>query len=503
MIATLQKPLPSDAARKVLDRRAARHDLVAWARLCGFEPARHHQFLIEKLEAAARSDIKRLMVFMPPGSAKSTYSSVLFPPFFLAQRPNSAILVCSHSADLAESFGRRSRNLILDKEKVLGYSLTEDSQAAGKWATTNGGNFFAAGVGGRIAGHRADLGLIDDPVGSRDDAYSELLQEKTWDWYVYDFRPRLKPDASVVLIQTRWHVNDLAGKILEAEGDQWEVIKLPLVAIENDPLGRQPGVILWPEWFNDRLVEDAKKDETVFQSLYQQNPTPETGNFFRKEWIDNYVYDPSDLPANLRIYVGSDHAVSLRQDADFTCLLPGGLDENGVLWILPDIFWAKVDAAETVNAMLAMIRRRRPLIWFAESGHISKSLGPFLTKRMREEKVFCYIEESVPAKDKPTRAQSIRGRLQNGMVRFPRYASWFDAMRREMLAFPAGKNDDFIDALAHLGLGLDSMVSADKNKKDFFSEYPPSFGMNDITLKWIRRSDKQRRFEKELILRDN
>jgi predicted phage terminase large subunit-like protein len=499
MVTTLEVP---KAAAELLARREARRSMAAWSRACGYEPAKHHLFLIDKLEAAARGDIKRLMVFMPPGSAKSSYSSILFPPYFLAQRPNSAILVCSHSADLAEGFGRRSRNMILDKEKVLGYTLTEDSQAAGKWATTNGGNFFAAGVGGRIAGHRADLGLIDDPVGSIDDAYSELIQEKNWNWWLYDFRPRLKPDASVVLIQTRWHVNDLAGKILEAEGREWTVIKLPLVAEESDPLGRNPGEILWPSWYNAQVVADAKKDDNVFQCLWQQNPTPDTGNFFLREWIDQNVYNANDLPSNLRVYVGSDHAVSLRQEADFTCLLPGGLDEHGVLWILPDVYWDKADTSDVVDAMLAMMRRLRPSAWYAESGHISKSIGPFLTKRMREERIYTYVEESVPAKDKPTRAQSIRGRMKLGMVRWPSFAPWFPAARRELLAFPAGPHDDLVDALAHLGLGLDNMIHAERPRLGEPMHQPPD--LYSLNVKWLRASDKWRREHKDrLVLTDN
>ena len=317
---------------------------------------------------------------------------------------------------------------------------------------------------------------------------------------MYDFRPRLKPNASVVLIQTRWHVNDLAGKILEAEGDEWTVVKLPLIALENDPLSRAPGEVLWPEWFNDRLVADARKDANVFECLFQQNPTPDTGNFFLREWIDDSSYVSDDLPKNLRCYVGSDHAVSLRQEADLTCLLPGGLDENDVLWILPDIFWKKADSAEVVEAMTAMMRRRRPLVWWAESGHISKSIGPFLTKRMREQKVYSYIEESVPAKDKPTRAQSIRGRMKLGMVRFPRDASWFPMARKEMLSFPAGPHDDFVDALAHLGLGLDSMITADRGQQSPFLEELPR---TELTLRWLKNSDRGLRLQKELAKMDN
>lgn len=492
------------AAEILLNRRAARRSMLDWSKVCGFVPARHHELIITKLEAAARGEIKRLALFLPPGAAKSTYSSILYPPWFLAQRPNSAILTCSHSTDLAESFGRKSRNLIMDYGKVLGFSLREDSQAAGKWATTNNSEFFCAGVGSHIAGRRADLGLIDDPIGSREDAFSDLLRDKVWDWFQTDFRTRLKPNASVVLIQTRYHEDDLAGRILAREADEWTVISIPFIAVENDPLGRQPGELLWPEWYNEQSVKDARKDETTFQSLYQQNPTPAEGNFFRVSWIDDYAYDATDLPSNLRVYVASDHAVSLRQEADFTCLLAGGLDERGVLWILPDIFWAKSDTAETVEAMLGMMRRRRPLTWFAESGHISKSIGPFLTKRMRETSTYCYIEESIPAKDKQTRAQSIRGRMQAGMVRWPRHASWFAAARRELLAFPAGKNDDLVDALAHLGLGLDSMLPAERGPRLPYAETLESPRLNELTLRWVRESDRYVRGQKQLqLLGDN
>jgi len=477
------------AAEILLERREARHSFKSWAKACGFVPAKHHELIIDKLEQAANGTIKRLAIFLPPGAAKSTYSSILYPPWFLAQRPNSAILTCSHSTDLAESFGRRSRNLILDHGKMLGFELAQDSQAAGKWSTTNGSEFFCAGVGSHIAGRRADLGLIDDPIGSREDAYSKLLRDKVWAWWLTDFCTRLKPDASVILIQTRYHEDDLAGRILASEGSEWTIINLPLIAGENDPLGRKPGETLWPEWFNEKLVLDAQKDPTTFNSLYQQNPIPESGDFFKRSWIEPYVYQPNDLPKNLRIYVASDHAVSTKQTADLTCLLPGGVDESGVLWILPDLFWKRCDSEEAVSAMVEMMRRRRPFEWFAESGHISKSIGPFLYKRMREKGCYTCITEVHPAKDKATRAQSIRGRMSMGMVRWPAYTSWYPDALHQMLSFPVGKNDDLVDTLAHLGAGLDKMLDAEGVRVEATPQMPV---FESVTYGWIKGSTKKR-----------
>lgn len=497
--------LSQDAATLLLQRRNARRSLADWARVCGYEPATHHLFLISKLEAVVRGDIQRLAIFMPPGSAKSTYSSVLFPPWYLAQKKAlpPSILTASHSADVATTFGRRSRNLIVDHESVLGYGLRKDSQAADEWTTTLGGVFFCAGVGGRIAGRRADLGLIDDPVGSREDAYSKVVREATWNWYKFDFRTRLKPGAAVVLIQTRWHEDDLAGRLLNEEGPEWTVINLPMLAGMDDPLGRAEGEMLWDDYFTPQTLRDAQKDARVFSALYQQNPTPEDGDFFRKSWIEDNAYDKDELPdmEDMRIYVASDHAVSLRQDADSTCMIPCGVDSSGTIWVLPDVFWDKVNTLEMTSAMIGLMRKRRPLTWWAESEHITKSIGPFLRRQMREEGVFCYIEECHPARDKMTRAQSIRGRFQSGMVRMPRFASWYERAVDQMLKFPAGTHDDFIDPLSLIGLGLDKMTKGSPQKETPYQGR--CLVPTDFTLAWLKRSDNASRRQKALALMDN
>lgn len=210
------KYTPEGAAQAYLRREQIRKSLSSWCEAKGFTPARHHRLLIEKLEAVARGDIRRLAVFMPPGSAKSTYTSILFPPWLLAQNPKALVLAASHTTELAERWGRRVRNHVAESALLLGISLSEDNQAANRWSLTQGGEYYAAGAGVGIAGFRALYGLIDDPIRSRQDADSLLVRDRLWDWYLNDFRPRLIPHARQVLIQC------MAGDtpVLMATGEQ-------------------------------------------------------------------------------------------------------------------------------------------------------------------------------------------------------------------------------------------------------------------------------------------
>lgn len=470
----------------ILQRREVRRSLTAWARLNGFEPARHHRLLIEKLEMAAQRKIKRLAIFMPPGSAKSTYSSVLSPPWFLATNPGTAMLGVSHTLDLAEEFGRRMRNLIHQHRNALGYGLRRDSKAAGSWGTTNGSVFYAAGIGGNITGRRADFAIIDDPVKSAEDVQSDQYREKQWQWYLFDFTTRLKPDAVVILIQTRWHEDDLAGRILAYEGAQWDVVNLPMEAETDDALGRQPGELLWPEYFTPEMVANAKRNSRVWSALYQQRPSPEEGDYFRRSWLRLYhTYD--DIPKNLHIYAAADWAVSTKQAADLTCFGPVGVDENDDLWVLPDIFWKQALTDESVEAFVAMLKRRKPLVTWSEKGHISQSVGPFLRKRMNEQRAYAFIEEVSPSRDKPTRARSIQGRMAMGKVHFPAFAHWWAAAEHELLSFPNGKHDDFVDFLAHLGMGLDSQSTAVRPR--------PEKKVEPLTFQWLKDVRRRHMYE--------
>ena len=283
------------SAREILEierdsKELIRNDLGLW---CGealasqeLAPARHHRLLIKKLKAVSDGHIDRLMVFMPPGSAKSTYTSILFPPWWFAQNPRSCVIAASHTAELAEKFGRNVRNTVALHQDILGYTLNQDNRAAGRWETTNGGEYFAAGVLGAITGRRADLGIIDDPVKSADEAVRDTVRDRVWDWYQSDFYTRLKPNARIILIMTRWHEDDLGGRLLamqEQGGDKWEVLCLPALAYpDGDPLGRKAGQALWPEWESEEQLDRKRKavGERVWASLYQQEPRPPDNEAF-------------------------------------------------------------------------------------------------------------------------------------------------------------------------------------------------------------------------------
>jgi predicted phage terminase large subunit-like protein len=481
---------PAQAASILLERRKIRSSLQDWARTCGFEPAQHHALICDKLEAVERGEIQRLMIFLPPGSAKSTYTSKLFPPWYLGRRSNRTILACSYAFSLAEKFGRDARNLIDTHENTLGISLAKDSKAAGDWETSNHGIFFCAGTNAGIAGRRADLGLIDDPIGSQEDADSKNYRDKQWGWYWNDFIPRLKPGASVVIIANRRHEDDLPGRLLALEGSRWTVIRIPMVAEDEDVLGRQPGDRLWPEYFTDQMVLDAMKNDRTFSSLYQQRPTPESGDFFKAEWLVPYTMDEFLASGEMRFYVGSDHAVSLKQSADKTVLLPCAVDWQDVLWILPDVFWEHASTNIVVEAMLALADRRKPLEWWAGRDHITRSFGPFLKKREIEEGIYIPLREMQETRDKRTRAQAIRGRMEMGMVRFPTFAPWWSDAKHELLTFDSGAHDDFVDALAKVGQGLAMMATPSMPAAEPFLN---SLNKDRLTLEWARDSHNRKK----------
>jgi predicted phage terminase large subunit-like protein len=461
------------AAAEALRRRNVRADLIAWSQLNGYEPARHHRLLLDKLRQVAVGQLDRLAVFMPPGSAKSTYSSVLYVPWHLAHNPDHCIISASHTVELAEKWGRRVRTLITEHEVILGYGLASQSQAAGRWETDKGGEYYAAGVGGAIAGWRGDLVLIDDPLRSREDAESPTIRDKIWDWFRGDVIPRLKPKGRIVLIQTRWNEDDLAGRIIAEQantGDHWEIVSLPALAEHNDPLGRKPGEPLWPEW--ESLEELDRKRRAIgardWIALYQQRPAPEQGSFFRAEWLKEIVSFPQR--EILKVYGASDYAVS-EDHGDYTVHVIVGIDPMGCMYLL-DLWRERASSDRWVEAFCDLVLKWKPIGWAEEQGQIKSGVGPFLDQRQRERKAHCFRQAFPTRGDKQIRCQSIRGRMGLDGLYVPTYAPWYPSFRSELMSFPDGAHDDQADALGLVGQLLDTMVrgtaprAADKKPVD-------------------------------------
>lgn len=452
-------------------------------------PALHHRIILEALKDAASGVSRRVMILAPPGSAKSAFASIRFPSWFRGKYPKLDMIAASHTQELADKFGRRVRNTCQSEEweSIFGTRVSQDSSAVNRWSTVEGGEYFGIGVGGNVVGRRASLAILDDAAGGIKDAIgSRTTRESVWDWYNGDLMPRMKPDSSIVVIGTRFHSEDLLGKLIQEHDngiEKWRIINLPMIAEEKDVLGRKAGDILWPEYFTMEMVERARRNNDTWMALYQQKPIVESGDYFKREWIQEY----DKAPENLRIFGASDYAVS-EGKGDYTVHLIAGVAENGHIYLL-DLYRAQADPSEWIQELVRLALKWQPMEWFEEKGQIAKGHGSFITKSLND--VECYLYRTQYAmpqghdglNSKQVGAQSIRGRMSQRMVWFPRGAWWMADALAEMMAFPtekSGIHDDFVDCLSLLGRALSRMTSAiapDVEKKQDLLEEPT---FNDV-----------------------
>lgn len=430
---------------------------IAFSSLIGYAAAQfpryhaapHHRLIASKLEAVERGEIKRLIISMPPRHGKSMLASEFFPAWFLGRNPDKYVIAASYAQELSDDFGRKVRNQLQDgtfKAIFGGAPMSDDSTSSKRFNLSGGGAYFAVGVGGSITGRGAHLLIIDDPVKNREEAESETYRRKAWDWYTSTAYTRLMPDGAIVVIMTRWHEADLVGKILEEHGHEgWEVLELPAID--------EQGNALWKEQYPIEVLENIRQTIGArdWSALYQQRPAPETGDYFKAEWVRWY----GALPNHLAFYGASDYAVTSK-GGDYTCHLVGGVDPAGNLY-LADHWCGQEDSLVWVNVLVDLIKHYKPIAWAEETGQIRSALDPLITKRQREEAAWCHREVFATRGDKAVRAQTIRGRMAQGMVYFPKKALWVDKFISELFSFPAGKHDDQVDAFGLLGQLLDRM----------------------------------------------
>jgi predicted phage terminase large subunit-like protein len=430
--------------------------------------AKHHVLICEATQRCIERHNGRTMLFLPPGSAKSTYATVVGSTWAVGRQPGFKVIGVSYGSDLSLKFGRRMRSIVRQPafRALFGTSLSRESGAADEWALESGSEYMGGGILSGITGNRADFIPIDDPIKGRLEAESEVTRRRTIEAYQDDILTRLKPGGSVMLTQTRWHEDDLAGSILPVgwsgesgmiecrDGQMWEVICLPAKAERaDDPLGRQPGEYLWPEWFGrDHWAQFERKART-WASLFQQRPAPEEGDLFQRDWLR--FYDTPPDRDTLTVYGASDYAVTA-DGGDYTVHIVVGIDAEGRLWVL-DLWRGQTASDRWIEAFCDLVLQWKPLGWAEETGQIKASLGPFITRRQRERKAFVARETFPTRGDKAVRAQSIRGRMALDGLYLPRNAPWVEPFISELLTFPTGRNDDQVDALGLIGQLLDKM----------------------------------------------
>jgi predicted phage terminase large subunit-like protein len=437
--------LTPETARQELQARAAAVDsLIGFTAYTfpEFEAGQHHTAIGEALEAVERGDIRRLVITAPPRHTKSELASRRFPAWFMGRNPKAHIITACYGDELAGDFGKDVRDIVASREyrNVFSTRLASDSRAAGRWRTHEGGRYVATGVGGPLTGRGADILLIDDPIKGRADADSEAERERIWRWYGSTAYTRLQPGGAVILIATRWHEDDLIGRCLQQDHENWTHIDLP--AIDDQ------GEALWPEWYPLEALEQIRSTLSPrdWAALYMGNPQPETGTYFQREWFRRY----DEAPERMWTYISTDFGVSV--DGDYTELAVWGVDADDNLYALD--WWSGQATADVwIDALLDLVVKWKPFTVWNEAGVIRRSIEPFLAKRSRERNVYPHLEWITRTADKLAMAQGFRGRCSMGKVYFPQ-DPWAERVINQCVGFPAGKHDDAVDACALIGLAL-------------------------------------------------
>lgn len=475
------------------------------------------RLLSEIMEKVDRGELLRVAVSIGPQMGKSQIISRAAPTWSIGRHPQLNQILGSYNQDFANEFGFECRNILQSpafRQVFPDCELMKGGKAKDLLMTTLGGKSAFVGVGGSGTGKPADRFTVDDPYRNAKDANSETFREQVWRWFNGVVFSRCHDGTAIVIVHTRWHQDDLIGRLCDPTHPErngrykglekrWTYINLP--AVVDDPklaevlglklevptdesvleqFGSKPMSALWPGRKSLPLMAEAKQsDPYTFNSLYMGSPAPDDGDYFKKEHI--LEYEPHELPANLRKYGASDHAVSKKQRRDWTVIGCVGIDEDDDIWVLPDIVWERMQTDRTVDELLEQFRRHKPGLWWMEDELISKSFGPFLFKRMQEEKVYTTaIDPITPSKDLRTRARSIQGRMMMRKVHFPKFAPWWQKAKGQMLIFDSGTNDDFVAWLALIGLGLTKEIRPAGER----TEEKKKTG----TIGWLLRAAKKR-----------
>lgn len=459
--------------RRAAKAALARHDLLYFTKhtFPAYQVNWHHKLLCEKLTQFANGEIKRLMVFMPPRSGKSELVSRRLPAYALGRNPDCKVIAASYGDVLARAMNRDVQRIIdTDEYREIFPNTTLNGSNVRAKAEGNAlrntdefeivghkGSYKSAGVGGGLTGRGFNIGIIDDPVKDREQADSAVYREKVWDWYTSVFYTRQEKDASILLTVTRWHEDDLAGRIIrqqEETGEEWEILTFPMIKEDEDDNPEDPreiGEPLWPDKYSLEQCETMKRTMGTrdWEALEQQRPSPEGGNVIKREWFKYYDMDdlnvrPDDEPPTsldkLTIFNTVDLAASLKEHADYFVCGTWGIGPGRLLYLL-DIFRDRI-GGERIKPVLRSIKNR----WKSGAQWIEK-VGMQLAVIQQCKAAGLPVREFEPIGDKLARAYAATPFMEQGKVYFPRNAPWLGTFENEILVFPAGAHDDQLDVL--------------------------------------------------------
>jgi len=426
----------------------AKNDFLSFVKCMwpDFIEGSHHRIVAEKFNKLSTGELKRLIINMPPRHTKSEFASFLLPAWMVGRNPKLKIIQATHTGELAIKFGRKAKHLIDSEEyhKIFDTRLQEDSKAAGRWETAQGGEYFAAGVGGAITGRGADLLIIDDPH-SEQDAMSESSLESAYEWYTSGPRQRLQPGASIVLVMTRWSTKDLTSMLLKAQkevkGDQWDVIEFP--AIMEHESGTKP---VWPEYWSLEELDKVKATLPVkkWNAQFMQQPTSEEGALIKREWWRTYTDEY--IPPLQHVIQSYDTAFLKKESADFSAITTWGLfypDQDSPLnLILLDAVKGRYEFPELRRRALQQYKYWQPETVIIEA----KASGLPLTYELRQMDIPVINFTPSKGNDKHVRVNSVAPLFESGMIWAPEQ-KFAEEVIEECAAFPYGDHDDLVDSM--------------------------------------------------------
>ena len=407
-----------------------------------FIEGKHHKIIAEKFNRLAKGQVKRLIINMPPRHTKSEFASNLLPAWMVGRKPDLKIIQTTHTTELALRFGRKAKNLIDSPEyqQLFKTRLKEDSQAAGKWETEQGGEYYAAGVGSAITGRGADLLIIDDPHSEQDALNVDAL-EKAYEWYTSGPRQRLQPGGAIVVVMTRWSMKDLTGALLksqkELKADQWEVVEFPAILPSGKPV--------WPGYWKLAELESVKASLSVgkWSAQWMQNPTSAEGSIIKREWWK--VWDKNYIPPLQHIIQSYDTAFLKKETADYSAITTWGVfypdADSPANLLLLDAVKERLEFPELRKKAYEQFKYWNPETVIVEA----KASGLPLTYELR--KMGIPVINFTPSKgnDKHARVNSVAPLFESGIIWAPE-DKFAEEVIEECAAFPYGDNDDLVDS---------------------------------------------------------